>query len=145
MFFFILLYEKRLLSWILFAVTFSLLIYGLFTPQVRSGLNVPNLDKFIHLSAFFVVFMLGRFATHTWIKWLYWLLPYTAAIFLEYLQGELVVSRQFSYADMAANVGGVTLAAGLWALLMRTGQFLSTPSININTDVDKDPKSRQKK
>ena len=128
MFFFTLLYQKRLLSWILFILTFSLLIYGLFTPQVRSGLEVPHLDKLIHFFGFFTVFLLGRFSTHSWVKWAYWLLPISAAIGLEYLQGALIVSRQFSYADMGANLVGVAAAISLWSLLVVTGQFSSTNS-----------------
>lgn len=123
MFFFKLLFHHRSISWVLFILTFLLLVYGLFMPQVRSGMDIQNLDKFIHFSGFFIVFLLGRFATHSWVNGAYWILPFVAAVSLEYLQGKLVISRDFSYLDMIANVFGVAAASGLWFGLMSTGQL----------------------
>jgi len=125
MFFFKFLYAHRRVSGLLFLLTFSLLIYGLFTPGVRSGISIPNLDKLIHFFGFLIVFLLGRFSTHTWVRNSYWIFPIAAAVALEYLQGALVPSRSFSYADMLANAIGVTAAALLWVSLEKSGQLTS--------------------
>ena len=123
MFFFRFLYTHRRVSGLLFLLAFTLLIYGLFTPSVRSGISLPNFDKFIHFFSFLIVFLLGRFSTHTWVRKTYWLFPVAAAVALEYLQGALVPSRHFSYADMLANNIGVMAAALLWVSLERSGQM----------------------
>ena len=128
MFFFRLLYTHRWVSLVLFLLTFALLIYGLFTPGVRTGIAIPNLDKFIHFFSFFVVFLLGRFSTHTWVRASYWLFPIAAAVLLEYLQEVLTVSRSFSYLDMLANAVGVSVAALLWVSLIKSGQLSSSHS-----------------
>lgn len=123
MYFFKFLYVHRKVSWLLFLLTFLLLIYGLFTPGLRSGINFPHLDKFIHFFSFLIVFLLGRFSTHSWVLISYWAFPIISAVALEYLQGALVVSRSFSYLDMLANILGVVVAALLWASLIKSGQL----------------------
>ena len=125
MFLFKLLYKHRKISWVLFLLTFSVLIYGIFIPQVRTGMGVPNLDKFLHFCGFFSVFLFGRFATHGWSRGAYWILPAVCALLLEYLQGQLVPSRDFSYLDMLANIIGVGAAGLLWLGLVKTGQLES--------------------
>ena len=128
MFFFKFLYDHRRTSFLLFLLTFALLIYGLFAPSVSSGISFPNLDKIIHFFGFLVVFLLGRFSTHTWVRISYWVFPIVAAVLLEYFQGQLVKSRHFSYADMLANIMGVAAAALLWISFIKLEQSSSEDS-----------------
>lgn len=114
MFVFSLLYKHHKISLSLFLVALALLLYGLFTPQIHRAGSIPNLDKLAHFCGFFSVFLFGRFASHWFLGWSYWLFPAIAAAAFEYLQGELVPSRSFSYLDMAANGVGVLAALLLW-------------------------------
>lgn len=125
MFLFRLLYAHRKTSCVLFVMAFSLLLYGLFMPQLNTGKSIPNFDKVAHFCGFFIVFLFSRFATHGWLHRIYWLLPLIAAVLLEYLQGQLVSSRDFSYGDIIANLLGVGAAGALWLGLTKTGQLES--------------------
>lgn len=123
MFLFKLLYAHRKTSCLLFLTALLLLLYGIFMPQVSTGKSIPNLDKIAHFSGFFIVFLFGRFATHGWLERSYWIAPLLAALLLEYLQGQWVMSRDFSYTDMLANFLGVCAAGLLWLALLKTGQL----------------------
>jgi len=114
MFVFRLLYKHHKISLSMFLAGLALLLYGLFTPQVQQVGSLPNLDKLAHFCGFFSVFLFGRFASHWFVGWPYWVLPCVSAIVLEYLQGELVPSRTFSYADIVANGVGVLTAFLVW-------------------------------
>lgn len=123
MFLFRLLYTHRKISCLLFLMALSLLLYGIFMPQLNTGTSIPHFDKVAHFCGFFIVFLFSRFATHGWLQRVYWFLPLIAAVLLEYLQGQLVSSRDFSYMDMLANILGVGAAGLLWLGLKKTGQL----------------------
>ena len=123
MFFFRLLHRYRLLSQCLFVATFSLLLYGLFLPTVQMVESTQGLDKVAHFGSFLIVFLIGRFAFRGIVAWPYWLFPLASAVLLEFMQGQLIPTRVFSYLDMLANVVGVVCAYLLWVMLIKSGEL----------------------
>lgn len=94
----------------------AVVLVAVFTPQPPTGLE-HGVDKLGHLLALFAVGYSGCFAVFPGLcPKRYWIWTALAAIALECLQGALLVEREFSLLDMAANVAGVGLAVLLWRL-----------------------------
>lgn len=105
----------------LFALCCGLLGYGLFRPESPPDF-FDDSDKLMHLLAFGALSLSARLAFVRVPGWLLWGLLLVAAPLLEWLQHKWQPYRQFSQADMLANLLGVLLAAlGCWlaALLWR--------------------------
>ena len=106
---------------LLFVVCCAALSYGLFRPESPPEFFEDS-DKWMHLLAFGALGLSARLA-FAWVPgWLLWGLLLGAAPLLEWLQHKWQPYRQFSQADMLANLLGVLLAAlACWlsALLWR--------------------------
>lgn len=110
------LYQFR---YVIFLVCLSILLWGIFRPESPPQ-PFDNADKIWHTLAFFGFSLTARFAFCHKAIWLVWIVLALSAPTLEYLQGLLQTSRQFSYGDMLGNLSGVVLAFTVWKLLLKT-------------------------
>lgn len=91
-----------------------LICYGLFLPAeelpVKTFFTIPNFDKIVHFSLFFVFcLLLFRPLKDLQVKHLF-IAPLTAIILgalLEYLQHVISITRSSNFADYMANVAGI--------------------------------------
>jgi len=93
-------------------------LWGIFRPESPPK-PFENADKIWHTLAFFGFSLAARFAFCNKAIWLVWIVLVVSAPTLEYLQGLLQTSRQFSYGDMLGNLSGVMLAFIVWKLLLK--------------------------
>jgi len=96
----------------IFYFVFAVLLWGIFreTPPPDLSPYIGFGDKLIHLFAFFIFGLTTLFAFHD--KKLLWTVLFllTMAFGLEYLQGILQVTRNFSWLDSVANGLGVVVS-----------------------------------
>ena len=115
------LYRILFVSWLVF-VTFSSLFS--FDGEDTSVINIPNFDKFVHFTFYFVMVILGVLAVREYLKtpmkflkvtiyMLFFAILY--GIIIEVLQYTLTVNRQGDILDALAN----TLGALLGMLVVR--------------------------
>ena len=111
------LFNKRLFQ-VLFATCIALVFWGIFRSTPPKELFNQS-DKVAHLIAFAGLSFTGRIAMPKLTAAIYWPVMVTLAVFLEYFQGALQVSRVSSAEDAIANILGVGL--GLIAVLIVRG------------------------
>lgn len=107
-----------------FLVGLVLLGYGLFRQQPPPELFGES-DKVMHCVAFFMLSMAAHLAFNRPMGWLVWPGLVMLAPASEWLQGYLQATRNFSLADVQANLLGVVAAAvvvGLGRLWLRWGR-----------------------
>ena len=104
-----------------FLVGLVLLCYGLFRQQPPPELFTES-DKVMHCLAFFMLGVAAWRACDRRRGWLGWPALVVLAPVSEWLQGYLLMTRNFSVADVQANLLGVAAAAvvaGLSRLWLR--------------------------
>ncbi|EXJ10793.1 VanZ family protein [Nitrincola nitratireducens] len=102
----------------LFVLCTAVLLWGLLRPESPPDL-FDHSDKWMHLIAFLGLALVSRFAFISLRGLWVWPLLFLAAPGLEYLQHLVQPHRTFSWADVAANITGVLIALGLWAVIGR--------------------------
>ena len=121
------------MRFLLFLVCCAALAYGLFRPESPPDL-FDDSDKLMHLLAFGALGLSARLAFIRVSGWLLWGVLLLIAPLLEWLQHEWQPYRQFSQADMLANLLGVALAALGWCSVtllwrwLRAQRGVDTPS-----------------
>lgn len=122
------------MRYLLFVLCCAALAYGLFRPESPPQF-FDDSDKLMHLLAFGALGLSARLAFVRAPGWLLWGLLLLAAPLAEWLQHKWQPYRQFSQADMLANLLGVALAAlGCWLAVvlwrwLRTQRGVDTPSV----------------
>ena len=107
----------------LFVVCCALLGYGLFRPESPPEL-FDDSDKVLHVLAFAALALSSRLAFVRVPGWALWPLLGLLAPLLEWLQHYVQPLRQFSTADILANLLGVALALLGWLLLRSMRRFI---------------------
>lgn len=107
------------------ALWLALICYGLFLPAedlpTKPFLNIPNFDKMVHFSLFFV-FCVLLFRPYKKLKLKYYLLaPITALLFgaaLESVQHIISSTRSSDFYDFLANASGIVAAIFFYYLFV---------------------------
>jgi len=100
--------DKRIV-WGAFLLVLIAVLYALFRPAPPEMI-FENSDKVGHVVAFMMLGVTARFALLKLSSVSFWLILFSLAFVLEYLQGVLRPLRVFSIEDVLANGIGVLLA-----------------------------------
>ena len=109
------------------AIAYSIVVTALLLTPIpeQSSVDVPNLDKLVHVFIYMLLVLLwlwakvSKFSGKQQKTW--WVISFVLiyGIVIEIIQGNFIPTRSFDFFDILANTGGILL--GYW--IFRTGFF----------------------
>lgn len=109
------LFQNPLLRWFIFLSISTIVLCAIFYPQpFRIVFGLP--DTVSHIGAFIALALAARLVFAKYLPSVFWLTMFTIALLLEYLQGEILPLRSFSFSDLYSNVAGVAIAFVIFKL-----------------------------